>query len=1168
MVQPSLDVNKTSALVSAAGEELTIEVTSNVDWTASADQDWVSVDPSSGKGSADAAKVKVTVDPNEAEETRAAVVTVVADQLTKTLKITQAGANAPEPETYILVGEAVGGWDPVNNGVILILEDGDCVGKAVSVTAKKGMHFTKNAAWEGNVKGKHGLIAPNEIGEVGSNDISLTEGGKFDVYLTEALDKFYFMSEGKLPSEAVEHVDIAVSWGICGAYGNNNWGSGDPDTELVQDGEWYVAKNIEFSEVNFKIRGNNSWADDVKWGRAAKDQKCELNKAIAVSTCTEYKEANPDAGDNENIYIGGSGTYDVYFSPEKKEVWVMTPGYKPGDETPEITVTYTVTGTIKGTDADKKANYWNPSNEPGLMVEEDGYLVAKNIEFDYDYRFSDDASGEDYVKFKICETGTWNAFGQLEDKAVNKPNTEITVKEGGHDIYLDRAGLYDVYLDKTNGKVWVMEAGYKPGEEIARLDGNQWMAEVDDMQVIFDLGVTEEGMLCIALPTMDGTGFGLYMTGFYEIEAEDKQSGVILFMGYDWEYDEMTEEHEFVYSDLTASTVKLVCETVFGVSDPVTLTKVETPYEIEIEGGGEDPEGAVPNGEYWFLNGDKVMAPLAEGEASGIMPAAAAVNGASTAKNAFTLTYYPELSYYTIQDSYGRYLGNSSYGEDVDVVAELPAGDDQLYYLWTVALSADGTTYEVYNAESWNGFSCESGSWKLSPGFYENADALPALVPADNPVDEPAGDFEIDGKQWVFSWEAMMGVEALFDLGVTAPGSFLFAYDMSMFGEEYTGVWFPYYSGSYTVEKTNGSSGVIKVTLIDPYEGTELNAEIPYTMSSEDAATFDTSALKDQLEMTSVSATAAKEFIDLSGGQGGGESFADGNYWIVSGGKVATPLTGNYGYLQTVDAVGGKSTAANAFTFTCVDQTESLFAIQDSNGKYLYQEEGRKNFNVSSSFDRADEAFYWQVFAMGDGTYYIANYLTMQTVQYDANYGSYGCYAEMQGVYPELILAEDPIEEPEPTPGESLAHPLTSNVVWTIDENLKSYSQKATVNGTADVDVLKMGTSSVTGTATVAIPAGTKKIGFYGVAWKGKKGTLVASAEIAGGTFFTQEMVSNDGASNNSPYTITASDETDYYEFDLEAALGMALPMDATVTLSTAEGATRVIVWGLNCYTE
>ena len=97
MIQPSLDVNKTSANVSAAGEELTIEVTSNVDWSASADQDWVSVDPSSGKGSAEVAKVKVTVDPNETEDTRTAVVTVVADQLTKTLNITQSGAIAPEP---------------------------------------------------------------------------------------------------------------------------------------------------------------------------------------------------------------------------------------------------------------------------------------------------------------------------------------------------------------------------------------------------------------------------------------------------------------------------------------------------------------------------------------------------------------------------------------------------------------------------------------------------------------------------------------------------------------------------------------------------------------------------------------------------------------------------------------------------------------------------------------------------------------------------------------------------------------------------------------------------------------------------------------------------------------------------------------------------------------
>ena len=743
---PKLDVDKAAVELSATAGEASFSVTTNQDWTASPDADWVSVDPATGKGSEKAVTVKVTAEDNTSEEPRTAKITVKAGELTKTVAVTQAGATNTEPgpgpepteDTYLLVGDAVGGWN-FDNPVVLTLTEGYYVAKEVGITANKGMHFTKNSSWEGNVKGLHGLIAPNEIGEVGTNDISLTEGGAFDVYLTEALDKFYFMTPGKTPEEAVEHVEIAVSWGICGAYGNNNWGGGDPDTELVQDGEWYVAKNIEFSEVNFKIRGNNSWADDVKWGRAAKDQKCELNKAIAVSTCTEYKEANPDAGDNENIYIGGSGTYDVYFSPEKKEVWVMTPGYKPGDETPEITVTYTVTGTIKGTDSDKKANYWNPSNEPGLMTLEGDYYVAKNVEFDYDYRFSDDGTGEDFVKFKICETGTWNAYGQAEE-AINKPNTEIAVQMDGADIYLNKSGVYDVYLDKTNGKVWVMEAGYKPGEEIARLDGYQWMGEFDDMPILFDLGVAEEGMLSIALPTMDESGFALHMVGFYEIEATDKSSGVILFTQYDWEWDEIGEEFEIQYSELTANSVKFVCENVFGVAEPVAFTRVENPYEIQLPGGGgESPEGPIADGGYWFTNSGKVMAPMAEDVTSGVFPAKDLINYASTVKNTFTFTYDPDMSYYTIQDSYGRYLGNESWGEDISLATVLPTGEDYAYYLWCIDDSYDDGTVDIYNAATYNGFAYSSANnnWYLDSASYETDGIRPFLVAADNPVEEP-----------------------------------------------------------------------------------------------------------------------------------------------------------------------------------------------------------------------------------------------------------------------------------------------------------------------------------------------------------------------------------------------------------------------------------------------
>ena len=98
VVTPELDLNKTTASVGAEGGSVALEVTSNVDWTASADQDWVSVDPASGKGSKDAAKVTVSVEPNESEEARTATVTVAAEKLTKTLKITQAGVTSQEPE--------------------------------------------------------------------------------------------------------------------------------------------------------------------------------------------------------------------------------------------------------------------------------------------------------------------------------------------------------------------------------------------------------------------------------------------------------------------------------------------------------------------------------------------------------------------------------------------------------------------------------------------------------------------------------------------------------------------------------------------------------------------------------------------------------------------------------------------------------------------------------------------------------------------------------------------------------------------------------------------------------------------------------------------------------------------------------------------------------------
>ena len=171
--------------------------------------------------------------------------------------------------------------------------------------------------------------------------------------------------------------------------------------------------------------------------------------------------------------------------------------------------------------------------------------------------------------------------------------------------------------------------------------------------------------------------------------------------------------------------------------------------------------------------------------------------------------------------------------------------------------------------------------------------------------------------------------------------------------------------------------------------------------------------------------------------------------------------------------------------------------------------------------------------------------------------------SDFAGLTGARLGAETPGEGGE-TPGEGgeqvTERPFTSNVSWKADKNKKSYDDGgATINGQTLSKVLKLGTSSAIGEATITVPAGTKKVGFWGVAWNGKKGTIVA--EVAGTQIYSQDLKSNTGAANSAPYTMTVTD-SDYYELTLDAPLAA----ETVVTLKTVSGATRVILWGINAY--
>ena len=126
-----------------------------------------------------------------------------------------------------------------------------------------------------------------------------------------------------------------------------------------------------------------------------------------------------------------------------------------------------------------------------------------------------------------------------------------------------------------------------------------------------------------------------------------------------------------------------------------------------------------------------------------------------------------------------------------------------------------------------------------------------------------------------------------------------------------------------------------------------------------------------------------------------------------------------------------------------------------------------------------------------------------------------------------------------------------SNVDWTLDANASGDS--ATVNGVAGVSVLKLGTSSKAGKATLAISAGKTKLTFYAVSWKGKKSKLVfknGDVEVK-----SVEPATNDGLTGNSPYTLTVTDSNKYE---------ITIPSGATsLTVETSGSNTRAALFGI-----
>lgn len=114
----------------------------------------------------------------------------------------------------------------------------------------------------------------------------------------------------------------------------------------------------------------------------------------------------------------------------------------------------------------------------------------------------------------------------------------------------------------------------------------------------------------------------------------------------------------------------------------------------------------------------------------------------------------------------------------------------------------------------------------------------------------------------------------------------------------------------------------------------------------------------------------------------------------------------------------------------------------------------------------------------------------------------------------------------------------------------------ATINGTENQKVVKLGTSSKPGSAKFTIPAGTTAVSYYAVGWKGKTVSLTVTAGEQ--TIATQTIAANDGATGSSPYTLTVT-SSDKYTINL----GSALTADTEVTVTSDATGLRAILFGI-----
>ena len=151
-----------------------------------------------------------------------------------------------------------------------------------------------------------------------------------------------------------------------------------------------------------------------------------------------------------------------------------------------------------------------------------------------------------------------------------------------------------------------------------------------------------------------------------------------------------------------------------------------------------------------------------------------------------------------------------------------------------------------------------------------------------------------------------------------------------------------------------------------------------------------------------------------------------------------------------------------------------------------------------------------------------------------------------------ITVLEKGVVPPTPTP---VAHDATMAAGTDGSACEINFTDKTGVQG------IKLGTSKKGGAMTITVGAGATKLSFYAVAWKGVNNCAI---DFSGIEATSVTLTPNDGASNNSPFTLgtTSTDSTYLVEVELSD-----ITAETVITLSTVTSGKRAVIWGAQYWT-